>query len=396
VQSLLSCPECKSEKIYRDGLRYLSDGSSVQRFLCRSCGYRFSENQNHKNPSCDSSLRRQICASSSRKKSAKNLSYKTEPQGERLCAEATEKADVKGKILEYGFWQKKQGYRESTAKTRMMHLEILVRRGSNLHDPESVKKTLALQEKWCEATKSNYVDSYTCFVLMEGLTWNPPKYKRISKYPFVPSEAELDVLIASSGKTLSLFLSCLKETAIDPGELEGLSWIDVNKEAKTITINKPVKGHNSRILQVSTELIKRLETLPKNNSRIFDVFTLRRNFYYRRKATARKFQNPRILQIHFTTFRHWKATHEYHRTKDVLYVQKLLGHKNIQNTLIYIDLEKNLFHNADDEGYTSRIATNVGEACNLIDSGFEYVTGNYDDGGKIFRKRKTGEFRHVQ
>jgi len=28
------------------------------------------------------------------------------------------------------------------------------------------------------------------------------------------------------------------------------------------------------------------------------------------------------------------------------------------------------------------------EACGLVEAGFEYVTGNYDDGGKIFRKRK--------
>jgi hypothetical protein len=77
---------------------------------------------------------------------------------------------------------------------------------------------------------------------------------------------------------------------------------------------------------------------------------------------------------------------EYHRTKDILHVQRLLGHKNIQNTLIYIDLESKLF-NSTSEGFTSRVAHNVGEACSLIESGFEYVTGEYDDGGKIFRKR---------
>jgi len=38
------CPECGSNRRhFRDGLRYLLDGSSVQRWLCRSCGFRFSE-----------------------------------------------------------------------------------------------------------------------------------------------------------------------------------------------------------------------------------------------------------------------------------------------------------------------------------------------------------------
>ncbi|MGB9778909.1 MAG: IS1/IS1595 family N-terminal zinc-binding domain-containing protein, partial [Candidatus Bathyarchaeales archaeon] len=41
-----ACPSCGSNRLYKDGLRYLSDGSSVQRWLCRNCGYRFS-NPNH-------------------------------------------------------------------------------------------------------------------------------------------------------------------------------------------------------------------------------------------------------------------------------------------------------------------------------------------------------------
>jgi hypothetical protein len=31
---------------------------------------------------------------------------------------------------------------------------------------------------------------------------------------------------------------------------------------------------------------------------------------------------------------------------------------------------------------------NTEEACQLIEVGFEYVTGEYTNGGKIFRKRK--------
>jgi len=37
------CPECGSICLYRDGLRYVSEGQ-IQRYLCRKCGYRFSEN----------------------------------------------------------------------------------------------------------------------------------------------------------------------------------------------------------------------------------------------------------------------------------------------------------------------------------------------------------------
>ncbi|MDI6805133.1 MAG: hypothetical protein QMD20_00535 [Candidatus Bathyarchaeia archaeon] len=39
----LKCPQCNSQSLYKDGLRYLTNGETVQRFLCRKCGYRFSQ-----------------------------------------------------------------------------------------------------------------------------------------------------------------------------------------------------------------------------------------------------------------------------------------------------------------------------------------------------------------
>lgn len=101
----------------------------------------------------------------------------------------------------------------------------------------------------------------------------------------------------------------------------------------------------------------------------------------------RKLENPRLLDITFITFRHWFGTMEYRRTKDILHVQRLLGHKSIQNTLIYIDLESKLFTSQND-GFTVRVAHDVGEAATLIEAGFEYVTGEYSDGGKLFKRRK--------
>ena len=78
---------------------------------------------------------------------------------------------------------------------------------------------------------------------------------------------------------------------------------------------------------------------------------------------------------------------EYHRTKDILHVKELLGHKRIDNTLIYIQLEKAIFQRQNDE-WIVKVAKSVEEACQLVKVGFEYVTGDYADGGKIFRKRK--------
>ena len=53
--------------------------------------------------------------------------------------------------------------------------------------------------------------------------------------------------------------------------------------------------------------------------------------------------------MHLHTFRHWKATMEYAKTKDILHVMQLLGHRDINTTLIYtpiIQFEGDEYHSA--------------------------------------------------
>jgi hypothetical protein len=76
---------------------------------------------------------------------------------------------------------------------------------------------------------------------------------------------------------------------------------------------------------------------------------------------------------------------EHHKTRDILQVQQVLGHRDLRNTLIYINLEKALFQNADEEHH-GKMAENLDEAYKLLEVGFEYVTDI--NGAKIFRKRK--------
>jgi len=100
-----------------------------------------------------------------------------------------------------------------------------------------------------------------------------------------------------------------------------------------------------------------------------------------RKRITNKLQNPRLGKISFITLRHFKATIKYHKTKDVLHVMQLLGHKNIKNTLIYTHLV-----NFESDEFTVKVAKTLDDAVKLVESGFEYVTEM--DGAKIFRKRK--------
>jgi hypothetical protein len=87
------------------------------------------------------------------------------------------------------------------------------------------------------------------------------------------------------------------------------------------------------------------------------------------------------MKITFRTLRHFKATYEYHRTKDILFVKEILGHKNIQNTMIYTHLVQ-----WESDEYVCKIAQDISEASRLVESGFDYLTTF--EGKMLFRKRK--------
>jgi hypothetical protein len=74
----------------------------------------------------------------------------------------------------------------------------------------------------------------------------------------------------------------------------------------------------------------------------------------------------------------------YHETKDIYYVTQKIGHKNIKNILLCVQLEEALFQG--ETNYISKVAKTEQEICSLIEAGFEHVTEFQDS--KIFRKRK--------
>jgi len=73
---------------------------------------------------------------------------------------------------------------------------------------------------------------------------------------------------------------------------------------------------------------------------------------------------------------------EYHKTKDLLYVKQLLGHKDLRTTLRYTQL----LENSGNDEYHCKTAKTINEATQLIGNGFEYVTEI--EGTKLFKKRK--------
>ncbi len=401
AQPPIKCPECSSTKTWKDGLRYINLGP-VQRYICRNCAYRFSDPDfQHAFNGSDMSEHvqnvltkklkrhadlpnpRQVCVALT--EGAKNLAISGARQ-EKPMREGTklDKADVKGKILEFTWKLKRDGYSNTTIEHYGKFLKSLLKKGADLMNPESVKDVIATQDQWGNNTKCLVVAAYHSFTSFNEIHWKPPKYKPTRKLPFIPLEKEIDALIVYCGKKTATRLQLLKETGMRIGEALKLKWIDVDLERKIITLNNPEKHGNPRAFKISDKLVAMLNRLPKNNDKLFgktSVAIAVSNFYNQRKRAVAKLQNPRLLRITFHTLRHWKATMEYQKTRDILHVMKLLGHKNIQNTLIYTHL---VSYETDD--YHSATADNVQEARKLIESGFEYICTTNDI--MLFRKRK--------
>jgi len=364
------CPNCHSIKNWKDGVRETSFGS-VQRFVCRECGSRFSDSKNLNLENSDYGVS-QLCAELEAKKLGTATETKT-VAGEKNEAEQ-----------EYRLYLKKQAYSEATVHTRVKLLKLLEKKGANLLNPESVKQVIAEQDRWSSGHKQVVVQAYSSFAKMMHIQWEPPGYKHIKSLPFIPSEKEIDALIAGMSKKIATSLQLLKETGMRIGEAWNLKWTDIDQERNTIRCRAEKHG-NPREFKVSPKLLCMLNVLPKTNDYIFAKANLnghRWSYEKQRKRLASKLQNSRINEIKFHTFRHWFATREYAKTNSPLHVQERLGHRNINSTMVYTHIIK-----TEGDNYYSATAKTTEEAQRLIEEGFSFVCTTPEN-IMLFRKPK--------
>ena len=370
------CPNCKSKKNWKDGVRETGFGS-IQRFVCRDCGFRFSEKSYKEYHLSESS---QLCAILE----AKKLGTATEINA--VAGESTTtKSGSEAKILEFLWYMRKQGYKETTIISRGVRLRRLIVLGADLNNPESVKETIAKQDKWKDSMKEVVVFAYDLYAKWIGLKWQRPRYKAIRQLPFIPQEREIDDIIAGCNKEIALFLQIGKDTGARAGEIFRLQWTDIDFEGKTISLIAE-KGSNPRIFRLPNKLFSMLSATPKETQRIFSIYlnvnNLRRTYERQRNRTAIKLGNPRLHKITFHTLRHWKGSTEYHKTKDILHVMQVLGHKNIKNTLLYTQL----LQVEKEDQFICKVAKEPKDIQDLIEQGFEFVCSS--DDFQYFRKRK--------
>ena len=279
---------------------------------------------------------------------------------------------------------KKDHYAPSTIEVTGRRLRLMAK-SIDLDTPEEITKYLANKQ-----AKNSYIESlanaYYRYAKYHNIEWQQPIIKRSSQPPYVPTTEEITALVSDAGKKYSLILNVMKDTGIRPIEIERtkLKWLDLNRGTINVETAKHGNGRTLKLKDYTLAMLK--EYIGINNFNLNDnifpkVKTMRRVFTTLRTRTAGKLKRPEIRKISMYSFRHYFATMLYHRTKDILLVKQQLGHKRIENTLIYTHLV-----NFQDEEYHARTATTKEEALKLIEAGFEYVTEM--DGLKLFRKRK--------
>ena len=317
---------------------------------------------------------------------SRNVLFRVEVVGSNPAGPTTRPTGpTKARIFKTLWTLKKNGQSEDTLKAKGHRLRFLAKH-VNLDDPEAVKGYIVTQSRWSNAYKQGVAYAYNSYAKANGLQWTLPRFRIEDKLPRIPTEERINqVIVRARGKYVLVF-SILRDTGMRPIELERTRTRDIDLERGTITV-RTAKGGIGRVVQVRRRTLALLkEYLGKHNFGLNDQpFPKRRKMTGRwvrlRNTVAEKLMDPAFRTIRLYDLRHFAATMMYHKTRDILYTQRMLGHRNLKSTLRYVQLI-----GFEEDDYTSAVARTLKEARQLIEAGFEYVTEV--EGARVFRKRK--------
>jgi integrase len=292
---------------------------------------------------------------------------------------------ARAKIFNTLWALKKNGYSDITLEVKGERLKYLAKH-VDLDDPEAVKGYIASQTNWSNAYKQGVAYAYNSYVQINGLRWSLPHFRVEDKLPKIPTEEKINqVIVRARGKYVLVF-NVLRDTGMRPIELERTKVRDIDLDTGVITV-RTAKGGLGRSLKVEAQTLALLkEYLGKYSFGLNDrPFPKRKKMTGRwvrlRNTVAEKLKDASFRAIRLYDLRHFFGTMTYHKTRDILYTQRVLGHRSLRNTMRYVQLI-----DFQDDEFTSAVARTLQEACQLVEAGFEYVTEM--DGVKIFRKRK--------
>ncbi len=292
---------------------------------------------------------------------------------------------VVGEIFQVIYHLKKLGYSDSTLIPMAKRLQRLAKH-VNLRNPEAVKEFIAKQN-WSCGYKGNVVNAYEHFCKFYNIPFDKPKYERVDKIQKIPREEDINKIISHATPKYALAYSIIRDCGLRPIELEWLRVKDIDLD-NGLLYPRTAKHGEGRVLRLKPSTLAMLKkyiqenNLNPNDSLGFKAERVKENWIRLKKSVAEKLQQPNLKTIRLYDLRHFFGSMTYLKTKDIVYTQRLMGHRNIKNTLRYVHLVG--FQNSE---WICKVARNSEEASKLIEAGFEYVCTTPDN-LMLFRKPK--------
>jgi len=302
----------------------------------------------------------------------------------RIPPPALEQTPISERIVNLLLQLQRDGLAETTLKPMGRRLRSLSR-FVDLDKPEEVKQFIA-DQNWSASYKSNMVHAYGHYIKFCGLSWVRPNYKRTERIRKVPREEQINKIIAHASSKYVLAFSVLRDTGLRPVEYTWLRVKDIDLETGLLypETAKFGAGRVLRMRKSTLAMLKRYiqeKDLKPDDRLCHKVELMTLSWCRNRKKVAANLSEPELMGIRLYDLRHHYGSVLYMKTKDIVYVQRQLGHKRIQHTLRYVHLV-----DLDAEEYVVKVAVNVGESSQLLEQGFDFVAEI--EGKYLFRKVK--------
>lgn len=245
----------------------------------------------------------------------------------------------------------KQNYNSSiTLYLKWLNNNNIMPEEASFNDIRTFLTLYKAKRNWSNRTFNFYISKIRFFqIFVLHKTWNPyeiPFAKFSTKLPKILSKDEVRFFISSLDDIkIKAICSLMYGSGLRVSEVRNLQYKDVSRSNMTIYIGN-TKSRNDRYVILSENSLNILSKYwvthnkPKgllfpqkfNSNKPIDTQTINRHL--EKHCNKLKWD----FKIYPHLFRHCFGSHMYENGADLLVIQKLLGHKSINSTTIYVQL----------------------------------------------------------
>lgn len=146
------------------------------------------------------------------------------------------------------------------------------------------------------------------------------------------SDNEIDEILKKAQGIWRAIVIMFLETGLRAGELSRLAWKDIDVEKRILAVHQ-TKSYKPRYIEISDRLLKVLESLPKDEAKVFPFGT---DYVIHRVSKICEDAGMEDVTCH--VLRHTFASRLVMAGVNLRTVQALMGHSNITTTMVYSHL----------------------------------------------------------